>query len=197
VSFISLFFSEHDADDSSYDVTDKNASVIISRTSYTGAAYTHQGWVNNPAWQEYLVADDEYDEVNKTAPGTAGKATTYFWDIRSLEKPVQTGYFQSAVTSIDHNQYVTAEGLSFQSNYAAGLRVIDISSLSVDPTGRAVREVAHFDIYPEDDAQAGGGSVRFSGTWANYPYFKSGFIVINTMERGAFVVKMTNRKMAA
>jgi choice-of-anchor B domain-containing protein len=174
-------------------VTSKNATAVISRTSYTGAAYTHQGWVNNPAWQEFLVADDEYDEVNRTAPGEPGKATTYFWDIRSLENPKQTGSFQSAVTSIDHNQYV-ADGLSFQSNYGAGLRVIDISSLNLDATGRSVREVAHFDIYPEDDSRPGGGAVSFTGTWANYPYFKSGFILINTMERGAFVVKQTNRK---
>jgi hypothetical protein len=46
----------------SYDVTNKNASSVISRTSYEGAEYTHQGWVLNSTWQEYLLMDDEYDE---------------------------------------------------------------------------------------------------------------------------------------
>jgi hypothetical protein len=30
-----------------------------------------------------------------------------------------------------------------------------------------------------------------SGSWASYGYFKSGFVFINDMERGAFVVKLT------
>lgn len=46
------------------------------------------------------------------------------------------------------------------------------------------------DIYPEDDHLAGGGSVDFVGTWSSYALFKSGHILVNTMERGAFVLKM-------
>lgn len=45
----------------SYDVTDKNTTNIISRTGYEGSAFTHQGWVLDKEWQEYLVLDDEYD----------------------------------------------------------------------------------------------------------------------------------------
>lgn len=36
---------------SSYDVSDKKDSKIISRISYEGATFTHQGWVNNLQWQ--------------------------------------------------------------------------------------------------------------------------------------------------
>lgn len=46
------------------------------------------------------------------------------------------------------------------------------------------------DIYPEDDNMPGGGSVDFVGTWSSYALFKSGHILVNTMERGAFVVKL-------
>jgi hypothetical protein len=42
----------------------------------------------------------------------------------------------------------------------------------------------YFDIYPEDDDEEGGGSIQFSGTSDSYAYFKSGFIFINTIERG-------------
>ncbi|KAL5906755.1 hypothetical protein ACKVV1_011158 [Pyricularia oryzae] len=144
--------------------------------------------------QEYLVLDDELDEKDsQSGPNSQRKAVTYFWDIKSLERPRQTGVFRSNVTSIDHNQFVVGK-YAFQSNYGAGLRVLDISSLPDDPTGEAVKEVAYFDIFPEDDHREGGGDVAFTGTWSSYPFFKSGFIVINTIERGAFVVKMTNRE---
>ncbi|KLU90493.1 hypothetical protein MAPG_10346 [Magnaporthiopsis poae ATCC 64411] len=176
-----------------YDVTDKTTTNIISRTTYNGAAYTHQGWVLNTTWQEYLVLDDEYDEYNSVGPGAQQQAITYFWDIRSLEKPKQTGFYRSSVRGIDHNQFVVGR-YTFQSNYGNGLRVLDLASIPTDPTGAGVREVAYFDIMPEDDNMTGGGAVQFVGTWSNYPYFKSGFIVVNTIERGAFVLKMTNRQ---
>lgn len=173
----------------SYDVTFKNSTKIISRTSYEGASYTHQGWVTDPQWQEYLVTDDELDEDEQAGPAASGHPITYFWDIRSLENPKQTGYYRSKAHSIDHNQYVVG-GLTYQSNYGAGLRILDISSLPQDPTGGLVEEVGFFDIYPEDDGEPEGGIVDFVGTWSNYPYFKSGFVLVNTMGRGAFVVKL-------
>lgn len=84
------------------------------------------------------------------------------------------------------------DGVAYQSNYGAGLHVLDVSSLETDKTGAGVTELGYFDIYPENDALPGGGSIEFVGTWGHYPYFPSGFIVVNTIERGAFVVKRTN-----
>lgn len=84
------------------------------------------------------------------------------------------------------------DGVAYQSNYGAGLHVLDISSLTTDKTGAGVKELGYFDIYPENDALPGGGSIEFVGTWGHYPFFPSGFIVVNTIERGAFVVKRTN-----
>ncbi|KAI6257321.1 hypothetical protein MCOR19_006253 [Pyricularia oryzae] len=176
-----------------YDVTYKKSTKIISRTTYPGAAYTHQGWVTNTTWQEYLVLDDEYDEYDRVGPGSQRRAVTYFWDIRSLDAPKQTGFFRSSVNGVDHNQFVVGK-YAFQSNYGSGLRVLDLSTLPRDPTGAGVSEVAYFDVYPEDDNMTGGGQVEFQGTWSSYPFFKSGFIVVNTIERGAYVLKMTNRE---
>ncbi|KAK4215077.1 hypothetical protein QBC37DRAFT_472274 [Rhypophila decipiens] len=175
-----------------YDVTNKNTTTIISRTSYTGASYTHQGWVTNPQWQEFLVMDDEYDEYDGRGPAASGYPITYFWDIRSLSAPKQTGYYKSSAYGIDHNQFVVDAKWAYQSNYGTGLRVLDVSSLSADPTGKAVKEVAFFDVYPEDDNTAKGGVLDFVGTWSHYPFFKSGFVLVNTIERGAFVVKRTD-----
>ncbi|EEY17390.1 conserved hypothetical protein [Verticillium alfalfae VaMs.102] len=150
-----------------YDVTNKaNVTNIISRISYEGAAYTHQGWVLDPKNQEYLVMDDELDEVRARGPAADGFPVTYIWDIRDLEKPKQTGLYKSKTKAIDHNQYVI-DGLNYQSNYGAGLRVFD------------------------DDDLPGGGDVEFLGTWSSYAYFKSGYVFINSIERGAWTVKLT------
>lgn len=171
-----------------YDVTDKKAPKILSITSYEGAAYTHQGVVLDPKNQKYLLLDDEYDEYDKVGPGIPGNPITYIWDISKLRAPKQTGYYRSGAKGVDHNQYV-ANGFAYQSNYGTGLRILDVRSIPSDPTGKGVKEVAFFDIYPEDDNQPGGGSVSFVGTWSSYGLFKSGYILINTMERGAFIVK--------
>jgi choice-of-anchor B domain-containing protein len=136
-----------------------------------------------------LVLDDELDEQESAGAGSQQFPVTYFWDISSLEAPVLTGYFRNEYAqSIDHNQFVV-NGATYQSNYGAGLHVLDLSSLSTDPTGAGVSEVGFFDVYPEDDMLPTGGGLGFVGTWANYPFFPSGFIVVNTIERGAFVVK--------
>ncbi|PVH76875.1 hypothetical protein DL98DRAFT_574162 [Cadophora sp. DSE1049] len=176
-----------------YDVTDKKASKVISRTSYEGASYTHQGWVLDTKWQEWLIMDDEFDEEEFAGPAADGYPVTYIWDIRSLEAPKQTGIYKAAVKGIDHNQYVI-DGLSYQSNYGAGFRVYDVSSIPSDPTGNSVCEIAFMDIYPEDDAVEGGGIIDYFGTWGSYAYFKSGYIFVNTQERGGFLMKMTKKE---
>ncbi|KAI1465250.1 uncharacterized protein F4812DRAFT_137753 [Daldinia caldariorum] len=174
-----------------YNVTNKARPSIISRTSYEGASYTHQGWVLDTQWQQYLVLDDEYDEYDGAGLGAAGYPITYIWDISSLEAPRQTGYYQASRKGIDHNQFVHGDYV-YQSNYGGGLHILDISSIPSDPTGKSVSEVAYFDIYPEDDDVEGGGQIEFQGTWSHYPYFKSGYILINTIERGAYVVKLSS-----
>ena len=189
------------------------AGKVISRTPYKGATYSHQGWIIDPMWQTHLVLDDELDEgeidparVNPESPAKDGFPVTYIFDITSLEKPVNTGFYKSSVRSVDHNQFIVSHipthctatvtnilqhnGLAYQSNYQAGLRILDVSSIPKDPSGKSVREIAHFDTYPQDDSNPGGGVADWSfGTWSHYT-FPSGYIVINTIDRGPFVVKM-------
>ncbi|EGP86171.1 unnamed protein product [Zymoseptoria tritici ST99CH_3D7] len=179
-----------------YDVTDKTGNVtnIISRTSYPGVEYAHQGAVNNATWQEYLFLDDEFDERDaKVGPMTQGLPTTHILDIRDLENPHYAGHFAGRKRSIDHNQYVYDNYL-YQSNYGNGLNVWDISSVTSDPSGNSVCEAGFLDIYPEDDEAEGGGIVQFAGSWHSYAGFKSGFIFVHTIERGSFLVKMKSKE---
>ncbi|KAF1983287.1 hypothetical protein K402DRAFT_361352 [Aulographum hederae CBS 113979] len=173
------------------DMTIKTAPEIISRTPYVGAAYTHQGWLIDENDMSYILLDDELDELDRTGPAANNHTTTYIFDIRDLAAPVNTGYYQSPAFSIDHNQYVV-DGLTYQANYGSGLRIVDVTSVSKDPTGASMKEVGFFDCYPEDDAV--GGEVAFTGTWSVYPYFKSGFVLLNSIERGVFALKYTGKR---
>lgn len=183
-----------------FDVTgDKkigNQTTIISRVSYEGAEYIHQGVVLDLQNQEYLILDDEYDEFEGVVgPATNKLPTTHIFDIRDLKNPKYTGYYQGKRRTIDHNQYVY-DGFSYQSNYGAGFHIYDVSSIPTDPTGKSVYEAAFFDIHPEDDEALGGGNVVFAGTWSSYSKFKSGFIYVNTIERGSFILKATDKSPA-
>ncbi|KAJ3388733.1 hypothetical protein HDU92_001368 [Lobulomyces angularis] len=157
------------------DITDKSHPVIISRTSYAGYGYTHQGWLLED--HTYILMDDEQDEMRDTA-NSGGHTVTYIFNVENLEQPYLTSKHLSPVTSIDHNQYVLGD-YSYQSNYASGLRVVNIKNIKSNVT----EEAGFFDVHPEDD------KVSFSGTWSVYPYFPSGNIVVNSIERGLFVVK--------
>ncbi|KAL9626332.1 MAG: hypothetical protein Q9204_007392 [Flavoplaca sp. TL-2023a] len=168
------------------DVTNKASPRQISRTPYAGSAYTHQGWLTSTSDMRFLLLDDELDELDRTGVAANNRTTTYIFNITSLASPINTGYYQSPVKSIDHNQY-TKDGLSYQSNYNSGLRIVDVRSVAADPTGKGFKQVGFFDCHPEDDAA--GGIVEFSGSWSVYPYFRSGYILLNSIERGVFALR--------
>jgi len=170
-----------------YNITTPTDPIIVSTTFYYGVSYSHQGWVVDESDQRYLLLDDELDEVQERGWALEGNTVTYIWDIQDLRNPKLTGHYNSPTKAIDHNLYVT-NGLAYEANYLSGLRVIDVSSVNDDPTGAGFKEIAFFDVHPEDDAI--GGEIKFGGAWSSYPYFKSGYILVNSMERGLFVVKL-------
>ncbi|KAJ7196049.1 hypothetical protein GGX14DRAFT_473997 [Mycena pura] len=169
-----------------YNITDPSSPSVISATFYHGVSYSHQGWVTDVKNQSYLLLNDELDEMFQRGWATDQKTTTYIWDITDLARPVLTGKHKSPVVAIDHNLYVH-NSLAYESNYKSGLRIVDVSSIAADPTGASFVEAAFFDGHPEDDAQ--GGEAVFGGAWSVYPYFASGHVLVNTLERGLFVVK--------
>lgn len=158
----------------------------LSRTTYNGATYTHQGWLTGD--HKYLLLDDELDEQEKTGPAADQHTTTYIVDISDLTWPIFKGVYKSPQRSIDHNQYIV-DGISYQSNYASGLRMVNVTSINEDDTGALFEEIGFFDVHPEDDKE--GGQATFNGAWSVYPYFESGVIVVNSIERGLFSLKYT------
>jgi hypothetical protein len=70
----------------------------------------------------------------------------------------------------------------YQSNYQAGLRIVDITNRA-QPV-----EVGYFDTVPY-----GTNTPGFGGSWSNYPYFKSGIVIVTSGAEGLFVVKKRDR----
>jgi len=155
------------------DVSNKSSLVMLSRIPYETSQYTHQGWLSSD--RTHLLMDDELDEI--FGSGTDGHTRTLIWNVEDLTKPVWVNTFYSAARSIDHNQY-THNGRAYQSNYCSGLRVVDVSSIP------HVSAVGFFDLAPDCD------DVDWWGTWSNFPFFPSGNLIVSSIERGLFVLRM-------
>ncbi|MEM8527616.1 MAG: choice-of-anchor B family protein [Bacteroidota bacterium] len=154
------------------DMTDKDNIERLSSSTYPGQDYVHQAWVTDD--HRYLLVNDEQDET-----GFGRNTRTFLFDISDLDSPNYLGFHEHPTRSIDHNLYVRGR-YAFLSNYTAGLRIMDIADIA----NGNLSEVAAFDLYPENDNASFEG-----GTWSNYPYFKSGNIVVSTLDRGLFVVE--------
>jgi len=170
-----------------YDVTDKSNPVVLSQTGYPTAAYTHQGWLTPN--QEFVLFGDELDEGlgagiedpegRDAVPGTVGNTTTYIMRVRDLDDPEQPKAHTHETEAIDHNMYID-NGLVYQSNYTAGLRILDFSSRSL--RRGELEEVGYFDTFPAGDPI---DPNQFAGTWSNYAYFDSGIVLATAIESGA------------
>ncbi|KDR77745.1 hypothetical protein GALMADRAFT_245854 [Galerina marginata CBS 339.88] len=171
------------------DHSDESDIRMISRSTYPKYAYSHQGWMASDR-HDIILLDDELDEITDTT-GTEGRATTYFWNITNLEAPVIYQDYVHTAVAIDHNLY-TKDGFAYHANYGSGLRVTDIRSMTggreetIAAGPGKVTTAAYFDIWPGED------ELRFMGAWSVYPYFKSGFIVVNGMGNGVFSLKRTD-----
>jgi len=155
------------------DVSDKESPVALSVATYPNIGYAHQGWLTED--QAYFFMGDETDEF-QLVPNTR----TLIWDVKDLDEPILVKEFFSENTSSDHNLYVVGD-LMFQSNYNSGLRIFDVSDAE-NP-----RLVGFFDTLPGADSPA------MRGSWSNYPFFKSGIVVVTSMEEGLFIVKKRGR----
>ena len=156
------------------DVTDATDATLISSTGYAGANYTHQGWLTED--HQFFLSNDELDEMNLGV-----NTTTFIWDVSDLSAPVLAGTYVHPTAAIDHNMY-TKDSLVYQSNYRAGLRVLNASNIAQGQ----LEEMAYFDVFPSGD------EAQFNGTWSNYPYFPSGVIAVSHIEEGLFLVKLSD-----
>jgi len=152
------------------DVSDKDNPVSISMASYPAVAYAHQGWLTDD--HRFFYMNDEGDEPQGLVEGTR----TLIWDVEDLDEPILAAEYVASTPDTDHNLYIK-DNLMYQSNYGAGLRILDITNRT-EPV-----EIAYFDNSPY-----GGAS------WSNYPYFESGVVVMTSTGDGLFIVRNTGRR---
>jgi choice-of-anchor B domain-containing protein len=153
------------------DVTDKESPIKIASINYPNIGYVHQGWFTED--QRYFILGDELDEIR-----FGGNSRTIIFDFTDLDNPKYHMEYIGTTPSIDHNGYVKGNTY-FQANYAAGVRMIDISNIE----NKALNEIGFFDTYPENN------NATFKGAWSVYPYLPSGNIIISDIDRGLFVIR--------
>lgn len=153
------------------DVTNKSAPVQISRTPYAGSSYTHQGWLSEDS--RYFLVNDELDERD-----FGHNTRTYIFDVTDLDAPTLHANYDGPTAASDHNLY-THNGYAYESNYRAGLRILDMTDID---SGN-LTEVAYFDTQPGSDAAG------TSGAWSVFPYFDSGIVLISDRTAGLFIVE--------
>lgn len=153
------------------DVTDKANPQNISGLGYNNIGYTHQGWFTED--MKYFILGDEVDELS-----FGNNTRSIVFDFTDLDNPSFHMNYFGPTGAIDHNGYVKGN-LFYQSNYTAGVRIIDISEID----NGAMTEVGFFDTYPPTN------NTSFSGAWNVYPYFESGNIIISDIEGGLFIIR--------
>jgi choice-of-anchor B domain-containing protein len=155
-----------------WDVTNKNATFLIRRVVYPFVGYCHQGWLSSD--RRYFYVNDEFDESDNGFP-----TRTLVFDVSVLETADLVATYTTGLPSIDHNLY-TKNDFVFHSNYSSGLQIFDANDDKLAP-----RRVGWFDTFPADDR------VDFVGSWSNWPFFPSGNVIISDLNRGFFVVDVS------
>lgn len=186
---IAILFNGNDLEVAFYDVTDKANPVRISATSYPGARFTHQGWLTEDS--AFLLLGDEGDELagisDPQNPDLPETARTYIFDVRDLDDPTFTGFFDSPAASIDHNLFVKGDRV-YQANYTAGIRVLDASQVA----DGILTEVAHMDTEPRIPNNQMNHNINiFVGPWGVYPFFDSGSIIASDGLNGLIISRLT------
>ncbi len=155
------------------DVTSPTAPVQVSKAEYPNDDYTHQGWFTED--QRYFVVNDELDG-NSSTP-----TRTIVMDLLDLDSPEFSFFHSGTTNATDHNLYVVGSRI-FQSNYTAGLQILDASTIG----SGTLSMTAFFDTEPANDAY--GANASTGGQWSNYPFFESGIVVASDIKNGLFVL---------
>jgi choice-of-anchor B domain-containing protein len=154
-----------------WDVTEKNAPVMLSSTTYSDASYTHSGWPT--ADQRRIFVHDETEEIR------AGLFTQiYTMNVDDLRNPFIVGSYQGPDTSTDHNGYVK-NGYLYVSHYRRGLVVFDAG------VPELLREVGSLDTF----LAPAGNSAGTDGAWGVYPFLPSGTVAVSDISNGLFVLR--------
>ena len=154
-----------------WDVTNKNAPVKLSATTYPTASYVHSGWPTLD--NNFIVVHDELDELRRSL-----KTHIYTLDVRNLTAPTLVTSYTGPLTATDHNGYTRGDRY-YVSHYKRGLVIFDLTA------PLALTEIGSFDTYLSPSANSAGTD----GAWGVYPFLPSGTILVSDIENGLFLLK--------
>jgi choice-of-anchor B domain-containing protein len=154
-----------------WDVTNKNAPVKLSATTYPTASYVHSGWPTEN--NQFIVVHDELDELRRSL-----KTHIYTLDVRNLTAPTLVTSYTGPLTATDHNGYTRGDRY-YVSHYKRGLVIFDLTA------PLALTEIGSFDTYLSPSANSAGTD----GAWGVYPFLPSGTILVSDIENGLFLLK--------
>jgi len=188
------------------DVTDKSSPVLVGKV-FEGEpnTYSHQGWLTPD--HRYFLHDDESDN-GSSEDAIQGRTRTRVFDVTDLANPVLQSVYHGETRAPAHNLYTLGRYM-YNANYIDGLRIVDLSKIDEPgdefapetpsaPDHQGLREVACFDTDPfrDDMGVFPNGRTAWGGSWSNYPYFRSGVVVVSGFD-GLFLVRPWLGKGAA
>jgi len=157
------------------DVNDKQDPFTIFNSTYDGNSYSHQGWLTED--HRYFFMNDELDELN-----TENNTRTYVWDVQNLESAEMIGFYEHSTQGVDHNLYIYND-VMYQTNYTAGLRVLDVSN----PLPEAIQEIGFFNTTPNNNR------AEFEGLWSVYPWLSGDKVIVGDIYNGLFILKFEGK----
>jgi choice-of-anchor B domain-containing protein len=149
---------------------------VLARVKYPQASYTHQGWLTEDH-SKLLFGDETFNL------GVAQPTKTFVLDLAKLDKAAFQFSYAFSEIAIAHNLYILGDS-AFCSNYASGLRVLDLSGLKAAQP--KLTELAFFDAFPAKRNKA-----SWDGVWSAYIWFPSGSILLNSIEYGLFTLRLS------
>lgn len=173
------------------DVTDPTNIVQVAREPYPNSAYSHQGWLSED--QRYFFHNDEVDESDGRAgvfgtPNPVPTTRLLVWNVSDLDNPVLVTEFFGRTGATDHNNYVQGNYL-YQSNYTAGLNILDVSDTTNPIEAGFFDNFIPYDVADADGIPNSGDEAVFDGTWSNYPWYPSGTVAVSDITGGLYLVK--------
>jgi len=150
---------------SSYDITDIAQPKLIKRTRDANAPYVSFHNMGTSEDGRYLVTTEESNGRHAR-----------IWDLQDEMNPKEVSKWIGP-GNMPHNVHIEGRYAHF-AHYGGGYRVVDMQDVT-NPV-----EVGHFDTNPDHPK-------GFVGVWGIYPYFKSGKVIMSSIEDGLFVTHFT------
>jgi choice-of-anchor B domain-containing protein len=159
-----------------YDCSDaQNIITLGSATDYMGTVFNHSSWLSEDG-NTLIMCDETHGAPVKVA------------DVSNLSDinvpPSQmfssTLLAPASTNSIAHNPFIR-EDLVFISYYHDGVQVYNISNPD------SIYRVGYYDTNTDNTNYNG-----YLGCWGVYPFLSSGIIIASDINKGLFVLDMTN-----